>query len=431
MAPVDNDQAPVGRIGAGHEAPGRCWFLSDVFHEDQSTGFFFSRIAERAARVFEVHAITTRAPRRHLPSPAGIRLHAVGPPRYGERNIVFRALTGAAFIIAAGIRLRREIRRGDVVIAVTNPPFLPYMAGWVAARRGARFVLYVHDLYPDVLVAAGMLRRGSSLYRWLERRAGRLFSGCQAIVVLGRDMKERVEEYMATATGRRRPTLRVLPTWADTNVFRPSAAERFAVRQEWQVGDSFVVFFFGNMGRTHDLESLLECARSLREQRDIEFVVSGRGHGQRAVMRAIGSGEGGNVRFLAPPEAGRLRGYLNAADIVVIPMKPGMGGVSVPSRLYSIMATGRPVLAATERNAELARVILGTGAGAVVPAGLPPILAHELVRLRDDPEARRAMGAAARGAAVRSYAEDAVLQAWTDFLRLLRGSPWVKDRTPS
>lgn len=251
------------------------------------------------------------------------------------------------------------VERGDIVLAVTNPPTLPYVAAAIARQKGAQFVLLVHDVYPEVLVATGIARSGSAMVRGVARSAAWLYCASSRVVVLGRDMAHLVVHRMnddahPIDTGR---NVRIIPNWADTDEIGPDHAGAAAVRRQLGLEDRFVVQFVGNMGRTHGVDSLLNAAHRMRDDPDVHFLFVGWGGRQQAIERSIRDEHLPNASVHPPCDRDQLSAWLNVGDVATIAFVPGMAGVSVPSRMYNVMAAGRPILAVADGGSELALVV--------------------------------------------------------------------------
>jgi colanic acid biosynthesis glycosyl transferase WcaI len=406
--------------------PPRVWFISELFWpEETSTGYFVTRIAEDVAAEYDVHAVCSQptysgrgtvAPRREVRN--GVTIHRVRSTTLNKDVLLLRGANMLTFSLAAFAHVLRHIGRGDIVVAVTNPPVIPYLVRAAAALRGARFVLLVHDVYPEVLVATGMARSDAPHVRALHAASRRLYRGAERVVVLGRDMAELVSGKLQGEGSR--PV--IIPNWGDTDRVRPDAAAGAAVRRQLGLEDRFTVLYMGNMGRTHDVLTLLEAATLLRDDRRFHFLFVGWG-AQRAALETETAQRGlANITVQGPCAADAMPGYLNAADVAVISFRRGMAGVSVPSRLYNVMAAGRPVLALADAGSELAQVVREDGIGWVIEPEAPEQAAALLRELAADPPSLEAAGRRARDAALLRYSRSAVAQEWLRLLRELQPS---------
>lgn len=285
-----------------------------------------------------------------------------------KSNLLARAWGFAGFTALAGLcSLFKSLfkkRRPDVVMAM-SPPLTLGLVAWLTARlRRARFVFNVQDIFPDVAVEVGaisnrhVIRLLAGLERFVYRRA-------DALTVLSEDLRANVESKLApTRTTRHRGVeVRVIPNFVDTKRIRPQAREN-AYRSEFGLGTRTVFMYAGNLGISQPLELMIETARELVERDDVVFVLNGDGS-RRAHLESLARGLN-NVVFVDYQPSARLAEVLAAADVGVIALHQGLARSSVPSKLYSILAAGRAVLASVDLGTEVANLVSSQGAGIVV-----------------------------------------------------------------
>lgn len=336
----------------------------------------------------------TGRPVRRADEPWG-RVTRVHPFPTDKRNIPARALAFGGFTALTGALAAVTPWRPDAVLAM-SPPLTLGLAGWGVARlRRAPFVFNIQDVFPDVAVELGVLTdprviRAAAL---LERVS---YQAADAVTVLSDDLRDNV---VAKLHGHRLgdpAKVRVIPNFVDTERIRPAERDN-AYRRELGIrADQQVVLYAGNVGFSQSLELLVEAARRLHQQRrdDVVVVVNGGGSARPDIERAAAGLP--NVRFAPMQPKERLPEVLAAGDVHTVPLKKGLAKASVPSKLYSILAAGRPVLASVDPGTEVARTVERAGAGVAVPPEDPDAYFAGLLRLVDDPDAARAMGAAGR-----------------------------------
>ena len=305
--------------------------------------------------------------------------------RRGASELLFSARTFLALIF--------RLRRGDVVLTVTAPFMLPYAVAAAARIRGARSALIMHDLFPDVLVMAGILKPGSLVARAIRVANSLMFRALNAVVTIGRDAEGPLLSY----SGMRRNKIRFIPNWATlVPAVRPVTADN-PFRKA--VAARFIVGLSGNLGFTHDPEIVFEAARLLKDEPEIRFLLSGWGIGFERLKQLQAAANLRNVSFVARVEDAELEALLASANLWIIPYRKDVAGVSVPSRFYNLLAVGRPVVLVSEPEAEAALTVVENGLGWVVTPGRADQLAEAIraaSRADDGALARRAVEAAAR-----------------------------------
>jgi colanic acid biosynthesis glycosyl transferase WcaI len=319
--------------------------------------------------------------------------------------LIRRAVAEALFTMRVFVALLRKLRRGDVALTVPAPFMLPYAVAAAARLKRARSALIMHDLYPDVLVMAGLLKPSSFLARAIRGANALMFRALNAVIVIGRDTEALLSRYKGVTPDK----IRFIPNWAtlapgvrpilSDNPYRRLRAARF------------LVGLSGNLGFTHDPDVVFDAARLLRDDPDIHFLLSGWGIGFERLKHLQSGANLPNVTLVERVPEQDLEQFLSAADIWLIPYRKDLAGISVPSRFYNLLAIGRPVLLLSEPNAEAALTVSEHGLGWVVEPGNPEELARTIglaSRSEDPSRAERAAAIAQRynfAHAMASYAD--------------------------
>ena len=390
------------------------------------TGRMLSGIASGlAARGHEVHVVTSLPWYRDHAVEAGwagrwwriedtesgsiTRVHPF--PGTDRRNLVRRAIGFIGFSGLVGIgalRCGRWLSRVDVVLAMSPPLTLAPTGRVVAWLRRARSVLNIQDIFPDAAIETGAIsdRRIIAVARWLEHRS---YAMSDAVTVLSDEMAANVRTKVhdiassgpsggaevsvrTESTDRRRRATRVevIANFVDTDEISPT--DRLtAYRSELGIDDRPLVMYAGNVGFSQSLELMIAAARALPE---IAFVINGDGSA-RAELQAQAEGLS-NLHFVGFQGIERLAEVLASADVHIVALRRGLGSVSVPSKIYSILAAGRPVVAAIDPDTEIPRLLQRSGAGVAVPPDSPDDFVDAVAGLIEHRDAREAMGAAGR-----------------------------------
>ena len=320
------------------------------------------------------------------------RISRVHPFPTDKRNLRARALGFAGFTGLASIQAVLTRPRPDVVLAM-SPPLPIGLAGLAVARaRRAPFVFNIQDVFPDVAIELGLLtdRRVIKAASWAERFT---YGHSDAVTVLSDDLRDNVETKLAQRHKHHRTRVEVIPNFVDTKRITPMPHDN-AYRREHGLVGKIVVMYAGNVGLSQSLELVIEAARAMRDRDDVAFVINGGGSALSGLRDA--AIELPNVVFVPyqPPE--RLCEVLAAGDVHVVPLKRGLAKASVPSKLYSVLAAGRPVLASVDPDTEVDRTIRRAGAGLCVPPDNAARFIGALQSLIDSPETRATMGRAGR-----------------------------------
>ena len=325
--------------------------------------------------------------------------------RMGAKAALIRRATAEMFFtIRVFVALLRRLRSGDVVLTVTAPFMLPYAVAAAAMLKRARSVLILHDLFPDVLVMAGLLKPASLIATLIRGANALMFRMLSAVVIIGRD----TEALLLGYKGLTRDRICFIPNWA---TLAPGVRPIDPGNPYRRAKARFIVGLSGNLGFTHDPDIVFEAARLLRDNPDIHFMLSGWGIGFDRLKAMQSAAKLPNVSLVERVPEQDLEAFLSAADVWLIPYRKDLAGVSVPSRFYNLLAIGRPVILVSEANAEAALTVTEHGIGWVVQPGKPNDLAIAVRSASvsvDSPMRERAVTVSERynfASAMASYAE--------------------------
>jgi colanic acid biosynthesis glycosyl transferase WcaI len=344
------------------------------------------------------------------------RITRVHPFPTDKSNIPARALAFAGFTALAAVEAAIAKQRPDLVLSM-SPPLTLGLAGWaVASSRRVPFVFNIQDVFPDVAIELGLLTGAKVIAasKWLERTS---YRRSDAVTVLSDELADNVRAKITkglhgAAADEQAAKVRVIPNFVDTAWITPSDREN-AYRTEYGLTGKRVVMYAGNVGLSQSLDLVIDAAIALASEPDVVFVINGGGAAKPDLLvRAAGLD---NVRFIDMQPKPRLPEVLAAGDVHVVPLKRGLAWSSVPSKLYSILAAGRPIVASVDPGTEVARTIERADAGVSVPPDDPEAFTKALRAMLDQPAESAARGLAGR-AFVEGWASPAAVAAAYDRL---------------
>jgi glycosyltransferase involved in cell wall biosynthesis len=257
----------------------------------------------------------------------------------------------------------------------------------------------IYDLYPEALEMAGLVKSGSALTKGIRFANVFMFRALDAIITIGRDVEPLLMRYKGVEKGK----IKFIPNWTllpiryralkSDNPFRGPHAEKL------------IVGLSGNLGFTHSAKTVFETAKLLEEAPDIHFLLSGWGSGWEKLKALHTANHLRNVTLMNPVPNSELEDFLAAADVWVIPYRRNIAGVSVPSRLYNLLAVGRPVIVAAEATSEAALIVQEEDIGWVVSPENPNELANAIRAAASDHAATTLKGRRSAVAALK-YTQD-------------------------
>jgi colanic acid biosynthesis glycosyl transferase WcaI len=336
----------------------------------------------------------------------GVRILRISSTQFGRGQIAGRLADYLSYMVGAFLRLLRT-SPPDIVVALSDPPFLlgPVLA---AGRvRGFRTVFWAQDLYPYLAAKLGLLREDAASYRLLSAIARRLHARCDLVVAIGPQM-----ERVLMAAGAPPQRTISIENWADAEAIQPVAHADNPFVLEHGLEGKFVILYSGNAGRAHTFDAVLEAARRLRRDSELVFLFIGGGR-QLVDIREAAERDGlTNVRFLDYLPREQLRYSLSAASVSLVTENPEVVGLVVPSKTYGILASGRPIVFVGDKTSDVARVISDGDCGIVVSPDDPDRLVRVIRRLQHDTTEVVRLGENARRAAEEVYDRTHAVQKW-------------------
>lgn len=403
-----------------------CFFNRSYWPDQAATGQLLTELAEGLVRRFgcdvtvvagrPLNAATKRAAawqpivrERH----GGVSIVRANGTTLRPRRFVARATNYVTYLASAALGALR-LGPQDVVVSLTDPPVIGRIALALARRHGARFVFLCEDVFPEVAALVEDFRN-DTVNRVLDRTYRYLLREADAVVALGDRMRERLVGEKGADPAR----VAVIHNWADCDAIRPMPKDNAFSRAHGLV-DRFVLMHSGNVGLSQNLDVLVEAAARLRSRENLVIAVVGDGARRQMLEDEAGRRQLSNLRFFPYQPKELLQESFGAADAFLVSLKPGLEGYIVPSKLYGILAAGRPFVAAVDPSCEPAVLAREHGCGLWAPPGDPGALASAVASLYDNRALVHSMGERARELAWR-FDRRVAVQAYYDlFARVCR-----------
>jgi colanic acid biosynthesis glycosyl transferase WcaI len=339
----------------------------------ESTGQLLTQLCEALAADHDVSVVTGAvdgAGRGHERR-NGVDVIRVSSTSFERRRLSLRALNYVTYALSSiAIGLTRS--RPDLVVCMSDPPFVPAFAYFIARRYRVPYVAIVQDVFPEIAVELGRLRN-PVLVRTLGLLVGVGLRRASRVVAIGETMRERL-----ILKGVRPERIVVIRNWVDAAALTPQLKSNDWAQQH-RLQDKFVVMHSGNVGNAQNLDVLIRAATFLRDIKDLRIVVIGSGARQADLVELAATLEVDQVIFMPYQKPDVLSQSLSTADAHFIGLVHGLSGYVVPSRMNGVMSVGRPVIVAADRESEIVRVVEESDAGVVIPPGRPEALA-EVIR---------------------------------------------------
>lgn len=394
------------------------YYVPDV----ASTGHLLSELATESARLGRRVSVITSfpsygPPESWLPCAArevsgGVAIRRMRTTRFRKDSIVGRASNSVTFLVPLMLRMLLKRARGRIFMYTSNPPFLGIIGALVSLVRSHPYVVLLHDSYPHVPCVIGRMRRGSLAERAWHAMNRMIYRRARRTIVLCNKAKELVMREYGIAAG----TIEVIHNWADPSMIFPMPKESSRFARAHGYDRTFTVLYSGNLGLYYDFDTLLDAARILSGDPGFRLVFVGAGGRRAYIERRIAELGLRNVDMHQYQPFETLNDSLNACDASLVTIAKGIEGISFPSKLYSSLAVGKPVLALSEPGSELREMVEGSGSGLWSEVGDPEALARNIRALRDRRDEARAMGDRARALMERSFTIGAAAR---DYLKVI------------
>lgn len=236
--------------------------------------------------------------------------------------------------------------RSSYLFIVSNPPFAPFLPLFCSNK----FSLLVYDIYPDVLVEYGIFRKKSCFVKLWVHLNSKIYKRANKVYTISEGMRQRIGEYLP------KEDVDVIPLWANEEQLKPIAEADNIFVKENNLEDKFVVLYSGNLGRTHDLETLIYVAEKIQRD-DILFLIIGEGDKKSKLEDMVQDKRMENVVMMPWQPIEMLSFTLNAADLGVVTLGSGASDLSLPSKTFNYISVGVPLLCITDETSELSKLV--------------------------------------------------------------------------
>jgi colanic acid biosynthesis glycosyl transferase WcaI len=402
----------------------RIFFINRFFFPDHSaTSQMVSDLAfHLARRGHDIQVITSQQlyedPRASLPEHElidGVQIHRIPTTRFGRSGLLGRAFDYVSFYALMWRYVRKLARRGDIIVAKTDPPLLCIPAMSAARQRGALLVNWLQDIYPEVAIRLAVPLVKGRLGRALAHMRDASLRAATANIVVGELMAETLRQRGITED-----RIHVIPNWCDDEDIHPMPSISNALRRKWGLGNYFVIGYSGNLGRVHEFDTVLAAAERLRNNSNILFLFIGGGKKFDDLTRHVRQRGLDHVfRFMPYQDRAMLKYSLAVPEVHLVSLRPELEGLIVPSKFYGIAAAGRPLIALTARDGEVARLVRRHDCGLVVEPGDSEALVTAVRHLSENDESLVMMGRRARQMLDTHFSRQHAFNRWSSVLENL------------
>jgi glycosyltransferase involved in cell wall biosynthesis len=394
----------------------RYWIVTEVFYpEEVSTGYVMTKIAEKISEYAEIGVICGSAEYQSDAFKAAytlsdsILIKRIRIPKLNKNFFLSRIFGFSLFALAVGIRILYNVKPGDKIILVTNPPTLLPLIAFLKKFKNFGLVILVHDVFPENAAASGLIKRESYLFRVLSSVFNSSYKSADRLITVGSDMKEVFLEKI----GNKLP-IEVITNWADHHEIYPMETSDFSKNYALKSKGKTIIQFAGNIGRVQGLELLFQELSSINNNL-FHLIIIGDGAQKKYLQDFVYDNNLENIQFISSRSRSEQNNFLNACDIGLVTLCPGMFGLGVPSKVYNIFSAGKPVIYIGDTNSEISRYINDNLVGWAFSWDNKLEIKEFFEKIGDDLRSQIiTRGKNARALVERDYTKDKILQSYKE-----------------
>jgi len=330
----------------------------------------------------------TKVPR--LLAYKGIQITRVWGTRFPKLSFIGKFINQISYALSVFFHLLFDSSKRPILV-VTNPPFLGVICATLRAIGGKPYIYLIFDVYPDTAIKLGVLKEKGLIAKLWDQWNQFILKYASAVIVLGHCMKEVIINkgkkisYLTDKT-------HLIHVWSDDRKIKPVEKKENPFVEKWNLDGKFVVSYSGNMGRFHDMETIIYAAQDLKKYKDILFLFIGEGYKKRWIKDFATNQKLTNCKFNTYVNRNDLGLSLACADVGLVSLSRGQEGLSVPSKTFGILAAGVPAIAIMSRTSEIALIIEENNCGIVVEPGDVQGLVNSILMLYNDNDFCKELG---------------------------------------
>ena len=353
----------------------RLFVISEFVDKSRnSTGYYWNKIIRGISDIkADTFVISTKSSCEFAKSNSGSETYVeINEGRSYKKNSVLGRLLGQLNLsVQFFLAIAKNVKRGDIIFSGTNPAFLLIFIFLLKPVIRFKWVLLVHDVFPENLISAKLIRRDSIAYKLAKILFDYIYSKADSLIAIGRDMQE-----LVTTKTKNKVEVTYIPNWVDSTDVTAMPRKIDGLLPAQDLSDKIVFQFFGNMGRVQGLDNLL-AAIALVKSNKAKFIFIGGGAAEPLVHKFIAEHPERDVVSVPSLPFAKNNDGLAACDIAIVSLAPGMKGLGVPSKAYFSLAADKPILVVADDGAELQLMLAEhPDVGWYCPAGKPQELAQ-------------------------------------------------------
>ena len=394
------------------------YYVPDV----ASTGHLLFELAENlAAQGADVTVLTCRpsygppetwqeCPRNEFTN--GVHVKRLWSTRFSKDSLIGRVLNSVTFLLPLAFLHVLPRREGEVFLYTTNPPYLGFVGAFVSCIRRHRYVVLLHDSYPELAVWVGKIKNDGLIDRVWQWCNKVMYKRAQQTIVLSEAAKQLVCNNYGSDPDR----VHVIPNWADPNELVPKPKDQSAFAEEHDLVEPFTLLYSGNLGLYYEFDMILDAAHELLDEQ-FKLVFTGAGGQRSYIEKQIKERKLTNTLLLPYQPQSTFNDSLNSCDALLVTIAKGIDGISFPSKLYTSLSVGKPIVAFSSSDSELRLKVESNDVGYWIELGDADGLVACIRKMIANPADLKATGERARELLIEQYSIDVSGKKYFDVLR--------------
>jgi glycosyltransferase involved in cell wall biosynthesis len=351
------------------------WLITEYYYPNENTtSYLLGLIAEGLSGYTNVNVITSTQGDKKIEINNSVKIFRARNSSF-DKNIlhlrIIKHIISGAFLFIRSIRL---IKKGDEVFVVTDPATSVFFIRLLKLFKSFRLTFMIHDLFPENLITIKAIKENNIFYKIIRLIYNWAFKGADRLFVIGRDMEKVIKKKLKNHC----PPIFLVPNFADINEIIPMPKNENAIIKKYQLENKFILLFTGTIGRLQGINNLLESMLLLKDEKVFHLIMIGDGAYKKMVEEFLKTHELSNVTLIDTMERKYSNDFLNAGDLGIVSLIKNCSGTAVPSKTYTYMAAGKPILAIMDKNAEISILIEQTNIGWRVDPDNPKIFVKKL-----------------------------------------------------
>lgn len=360
--------------------------LSEFFYPDKSsTPKVLTELAEDMVEYgLDVEVITSRSSYKgenedlkKQEKYKSIDIKRVYSSKFNRNSYLGRIINYLTYLISTIINLIKKSDY-DCILLVSNPPVLPIIGYIMNKIKKKPYIYLIHDVYPDIAVKVGAIKENGLVFKIMSFINRKIFKSASKIIVLGKDMKKNL-----LSKGIKEENIKIITNWADKNkIYKVNKKNKFSKTEK--INETFNIIYTGNIGRFHDIETILDSANQLKDNVNIKFIFVGDGYKKKVIEQYIDKFKLENIKLMDYVYGETYNQLLNSADLFITTLDKGIEGLGVPSKTYSYLAAGKPIIAIMNESSEIGSLVEENNLGLRVNSGNSKEISEFILKMSED-----------------------------------------------